>query len=72
VAGAGVYEVTFVGRAGPVLREVFGDCQVRAGPGVTTLRAEVAGPRALSGLVGRLRDFRLEITRIRLVTPAAR
>ncbi len=43
------YEITFVGGAGDTLRAAFDDCTVTAGPGSTTLRAQLPDQAALWG-----------------------
>jgi hypothetical protein len=63
------YEVTFAGQAGPVLRAAFGDCQITADPGATTLRAELAGPAALTLLMERITGLGLQLIRVRLLAP---
>ena len=65
------YEITFAGRAGSVLCSVFDDCEVSIGPHSTTLRAEVSDPAALSGLMQRIADLRLQVTNVRLVSSPA-
>ena len=45
-----MYEITFAGQAGPVLRAEFDDCEVTVGPATTTLRVELPDPPALAGL----------------------
>jgi hypothetical protein len=62
------YEITFTGQAGTALRAEFDDCEVTIGPGTTTLRAELPDQAALSGLVQRITDLRLELIHMRLVT----
>lgn len=61
------YEITFVGRAGSVLCSAFDDCKISIGPYSTTLRAEVADPAALYGLIERVAGFRLQVTDVHLV-----
>jgi len=61
------YEITFAGRAGPVLRAEFDDCEVTVGPATTTLRAELPDPAALAGLMQRMAALRLEVVYVRLV-----
>ena len=63
------YEITFTGEAGSALRTEFDDCEVTVGPGTTTLRAELPDQCALSGLIQRVIDLRLEITRVLLLSP---
>jgi hypothetical protein len=64
-----IYEITFTGQAGAVLRAAFDDCEVTIGRGNTTLRAELPDQPALAGLVQRIIGLRLEITDLTLVTP---
>jgi hypothetical protein len=66
-----MYEITFAGQAGPVLRAEFDDCEVTIGPRSTTLRAELPDPAALSGLVQRITSLRLEVVHLRIVPPSA-
>ena len=63
------YEITFTGQAGTALRAEFDDCEVRIGPGTTTLRAELPDQAALAGLVQRITGLRLELIHMRLVAP---
>jgi hypothetical protein len=64
---AGTYEITFTGRAGPVLRAEFDDCQVIVGPRITTLRAQIPDSAALSGLIQRVCSLGLDVTGVRRV-----
>jgi hypothetical protein len=68
--GSRTYEVTFVGQAGTVLRAEFDDCEVRVGPGTTTLHLERADQAALHGLLQRIASFRLELIDVSVVPPA--
>jgi hypothetical protein len=63
------YEITFTGQAGPVLRAEFDDCEIVAGPGTTTLRAELPDQGALWGLVQRITGLGLEVVDLHLVAP---
>ena len=63
------YEITFTGRADKTLRAQFDDCNVTTGPDTTTLRAELADPAALSGLVQRIAGLGLEVIELHRVTP---
>ena len=63
-----VYEITFDGQAGPVLRAEFDDCEVTVGPATTTLRVELPDPPALAGLMQRIAALRLEVVHVQLVT----
>ena len=64
------YEITFTGRAGSTLRAEFDDCEVIAGPGPTTLRAELPDQAALSGLMERITGLGLEVVDMHLVAPS--
>jgi hypothetical protein len=64
-----IYEITFTGQAGTVLRAEFEDCEVTVGPGTTTLRAELPDQGALSGLVQRITGLGLELIHMHLVAP---
>jgi hypothetical protein len=55
------YEITFTGRASPALEAEFDDCEIAAGRGTTTLRADLPDQAALSGLLQRINALRLEI-----------
>jgi hypothetical protein len=61
-----IYEITFTGQAGTVLRAEF---EVSVGPGTTTLRAELPDQGALSGLVQRITGLGLEVIHMHLVAP---
>jgi hypothetical protein len=63
------YEMTFAGRAGKTLCAQFDDGNVATGPDTTTLRAELADPAALSGLVQRIAGLGLEVIDLHRVTP---
>ena len=65
------YEITFSGQAGRTLRAQFDDCEVTTSPETTTLRAELPDPAALSGLIGRIVGFGLEIIDVHLVAQPA-
>ena len=62
-----MYEITFAGQAGAVLRAEFDDCEVTVGPGTTTLRAELPDPAAFAGLMQRIAALRLEVVHVQLV-----
>jgi hypothetical protein len=49
------------------VRAEFDDCTIIIGPGWTTLRAELPDQCAMSGLIQRIIDLRLEITRVLLL-----
>jgi hypothetical protein len=61
------YKITFAGQAGSTLRAKFDDCEVTAGPGTTTLRAELPDQAALIGLVLRITGLGLELIEMHLV-----
>jgi hypothetical protein len=65
------YEITFAGQADSALRVEFDDCEVIAGPGTTTLRAELPDQAALNGLVLRITGLGLELIYVHLVAPPA-
>jgi hypothetical protein len=65
------YEISFAGQAGPAVRAEFDDCQITSDPDATTLRAELPDQCALSGLIQRIIDLRLEITQLLLISPPA-
>ena len=67
--GSRTYEISFAGRASPTVRAEFDDCHVTSGPSATTLRAELPDQCALSGLIQRIIDLRLEITQLLLIPP---
>ena len=62
-----VYEITFAGRAGSVLRAEFDDCEISVGEDTTTLRAELPDQAALWGLLQRVMGFGLKLIELRLV-----
>ena len=63
-----VYEITFEGRAGHVLRAEFDDCEVSLGQDTTTLRVELPGQPALWGIIERMMEFGLKLIALRLLT----
>jgi hypothetical protein len=63
-----VYEITFEGRAGTVLRAEFDDCEVSVGQDTTTLRVELLDQPALWGLLERMMEFGLKLIELRLLT----
>ena len=67
--GPRTYEISFAGQAGPAVRAEFDDCRITVSPGQTTLHAVVPDQCALSGLIQRVIDLRLDITHVLLVTP---
>jgi hypothetical protein len=64
-----IYEITFTGRAGDVLRAAFDDCAMTVGPGTTTLRAQLPDQAALWGLVQRIIGLGLEVVDLHLAAP---
>ena len=62
-----MFEITFAGQAGPVLRAEFDDCEVTVGPATTTLRAELPDPAALAGLMQRIAALRLQVVHVQRV-----
>ncbi len=66
---ARMFEITFVGRAGPVVRAEFDDCDVSVGPGTTTLRAGLLDQSALYGLLQRISGLGLELIDVRVAAP---
>ena len=67
--GSRTYEISFAGPAGPTVRAEFDDCEITTAPGATTLRADLPDQCALSGLIQRIIDLRLDITRVLLISP---
>ena len=63
------YEIPFAGQAGTALRAEFDDCDVRVGPGTTTLRAEIPDQAALQGLLQRITSLGLELLDVSLTAP---
>jgi len=49
----------------------FEDCTITIGPDSTTLHAELPDQGAMSGLIQRIIDLRLEITRVLLLAPGS-
>jgi Family of unknown function (DUF6325) len=64
------YEIIFAGEAGAILRGEFDDCEVRVGPGITTLRLEIPDQGALHGLLQRIVSFGLELIDVSVVASA--
>jgi hypothetical protein len=64
-----MYEITFTGRAGNLLRAEFDDCTVIVGPSTTTLGAQLPDQAALWGLVQRIIGLGLEVVDLHLVVP---
>jgi hypothetical protein len=56
-----MFEITFVGQAGPVVRAEFDDCDVSVGPGTTTLHSGLLDQSALHGLLQRISGLGLEL-----------
>jgi hypothetical protein len=69
VLGSRTYEITVEGQAGPEMCAEFDDCTITTGSGTTTLRTELSDQCALSVLIQRVIDLRLEITRVLLLQP---
>jgi hypothetical protein len=68
-----VYEITFAGQAGSVLRAEFDDCEVSIGQETTTLRVELPDQAALWGVLERIMGFGLQLIELHLVAvPSAR
>ena len=67
--GSRTCEITVDGQAGPGVRAEWDDCTITTGPGSTTLRTELSNQCALSVLIQRVIDLRLEITRVLLLQP---
>lgn len=65
-----IYEITFVGQAGAVLRAEFDDCEISVGPSTTTLHLQLADQGALHGLLQRIASFNLELIDVSVVPPA--
>ena len=64
-----MFEITFVGQAGPVVRAEFDDCDVSVGPGKTTLHAGLLDQCALHGLLQRIAGLGLELIDVRVAAP---
>jgi len=62
-----VYELTFEGRAGPVVRAEFDDCEVSVGQDTTTLRVGLPDPAALWRIIERMMGLGLHLIELRLV-----
>lgn len=62
-----MYEITFAGQAGSVLRAEFDDCEVSIGMDLTTLRVELPDQAALWGVLERMMEFGLQLVELRLV-----
>jgi hypothetical protein len=63
--GSRRYEITVTGQAGPGVRAEFDDCVITIGLDHVARRA--AHQCAMSGLIQRIIDLRLEITRVLLL-----
>lgn len=63
------YEITFLGQAGSTLSAEFDDCEIKLGPGTTTLRADLVDQGALAGLMERISGLGLEVIDVSLVVP---
>jgi hypothetical protein len=64
-----IYEITFAGQAGSVVRAELEDCEVTVGRGTTTVRAELPDQGALLGLVQRIAGLGLEVVDVHRVAP---
>ena len=64
-----MFEITFVGQAGPVVRAEFDDCGVSVGPGTTTLHSGLLDQSALHGLLQRISGLGLELIDVRVAAP---
>jgi hypothetical protein len=64
------YELIVRGTAGPAICAGFSDCDVVADieHDITTIRAQIADPAALHGLLDRVRDLGIELVEVRQVT----
>ena len=67
-----IYEITFAGEAGDILRGVFDDCKVITRSGKTTLRAEFPDQAAFFRLMERFRDFGLDLIELHRVPAPSR
>ncbi len=63
-----MYEITFEGQAGAVLRAEFDDCEVSIGEDTTTLRVELPDQPALWGIIQRMMGLGLKLIQLRLLT----
>ena len=61
------YEITVRGRFGPRVSSALGEHNAQARGNLTVLQAEL-GSAALGDVLGRIRDLRLELVDVRLVT----
>ena len=66
-----MFEITFVGQAGPVVRAEFDECDVSVGPDTTTLHAGLLDQSALHGLLQRISSLGLELIDVRVAAPRA-
>lgn len=64
-----MYEITLAGRAGPVLRAEFDDCEVSVGEDTTVLRVELPDQAALWGIIQRIMGLGLKLIELRLLAP---
>ena len=64
-----IYEITFAGQAGRVLRAAFDDCEVILGPDSTMLRAELPDRGALYGLIQRINSLGLDLIDVHAAAP---
>ena len=68
---ASMYEVTFKGEAGPMIRAAFVDLAAETDHGVTVLRGALADQAALVGVIQRVQSLGLELVDVRLVVEPA-
>jgi hypothetical protein len=66
-----MFDITFAGQAGPVVRAEFDDCEVSVGPATTTLHAGLLDQGALHGLLQRIAGLGLELIEVRVAAPRA-
>jgi hypothetical protein len=64
------YELIVRGAAGPAISAAFSECEVVADleDDFTTIRARIADPAALHGLLDRVRDLGIELVEVRQIT----
>jgi hypothetical protein len=66
-----IYEVTFAGEAGATVCAAFDDCEITAGPEMTTVRAELPDQAAVMGLLRRITSLGLELIEMHRVATQA-
>ena len=68
-----IYEITFAGQAGSVVRAELENCNMTVGRSTTTVRAELPDQAALMGLMQRITELGLEVVDMHQVgAPPAR